>query len=110
MLTETLEKSINGCYLRLLRYVLDINWKNHVPNKDDLPSASTKIKEPSLDTTREAIRFRRNLSLKSYSRSQKPEENMVKDAKYLSYLDTKQYLLDDVRDMVEWRQFVKRLL
>ncbi len=48
---ETLEKSINSCYLRLLRCALDINWKDHIPNKDvfqDLPSASTKIKERRL--------------------------------------------------------------
>jgi hypothetical protein len=33
-LTETFEKSINDCYSRLLRYALDINWEDHVPNKD----------------------------------------------------------------------------
>ncbi len=51
MLTATLEKSTNGCYSRLFRYVLDINSKDHVTNKDvfqDLPSASTKIKERRL--------------------------------------------------------------
>ncbi len=50
-LTETHEKSINGSYSRLLRYALDINWKDFVPKRDifqDLPSASIKIKERRL--------------------------------------------------------------
>ncbi len=40
-------ENINGCYPNLLRYAPDINWKDHIRNKDvfqDLPSATTKIK------------------------------------------------------------------
>ncbi len=33
MLIVPLEKSTNGCYSRLFRYVLDINWKDHVTSK-----------------------------------------------------------------------------
>ena len=33
-MTPALEKSLNGCYTRMLRAVLDIKWYHHVPNSD----------------------------------------------------------------------------
>ena len=33
-MTPTLEKSLNGCYTRMLRAVLDIKWFHHILNSD----------------------------------------------------------------------------
>lgn len=33
-MTPVLEKSLNGCYTRMLRAVLDIKWYHHMPNKE----------------------------------------------------------------------------
>ena len=44
--TPKLEKSLNGCYTRMLRTVLNINWRQHIPNKTlygKLPKIGDKI-------------------------------------------------------------------
>ena len=44
--TPMLEKSLNGCYTRMLRTVLNINWRQHIPNKTlygKLPKIGDKI-------------------------------------------------------------------
>ncbi len=122
-LTETLEKSINGCYSRLLRYALDINWKDHVPNKDvfqDLPSASTKIKERRLTFIGHCLRSdqsspQRVAQILLWEPNTGVKHGKGRKMTYLKRIlkDTlreKNYLVDDVRDRTEWRNFVKRLL
>ena len=47
-LTESLKKSIDGCYTRMLRMALNIDWRLHKTNKDvygNLPRATMKIQE-----------------------------------------------------------------
>ncbi|KAL5272182.1 hypothetical protein ACHWQZ_G000417 [Mnemiopsis leidyi] len=47
-LTESLSKQIDGCYTRMLRMALDVNWKQHLTNKEvygTLPRATMKIQE-----------------------------------------------------------------
>ena len=39
-MTPALEKSLNGCYTRMLRVVLDIKWYHHVPNNEMYGSMS----------------------------------------------------------------------
>jgi len=45
-LTSALERSLNGCYTRMLRAVLNINWSQHIPNTElygDLPRVADKV-------------------------------------------------------------------
>ena len=45
-LTSVLEKSLNGCYTRMLRTVFNINWRQCIPNTElygDLPRVADKI-------------------------------------------------------------------
>ena len=45
-LKETLRKSLDGCYTRMLRVVLNINWNEHVTNEQlygGLPRLSDKV-------------------------------------------------------------------
>ena len=45
-LTPTLQKSLDGCYTRMLRMVLNVDWRDHVSNKTlygMLPRISQKI-------------------------------------------------------------------
>ena len=45
-LSPRLSKSLDGCYTRMLRKVLNISWKQHLTNKElygDLPKLSHKI-------------------------------------------------------------------
>jgi len=45
-LTPTLEKSLNGCYIRMLRAALNIKWCQHVPNSelyDNLPRVGDQV-------------------------------------------------------------------
>jgi len=46
ILTPTLERSLNGCYTRMLRAALNIKWWQHVPNSklyDNLPKVGDKV-------------------------------------------------------------------
>ena len=50
-LTARLQKSIDGCYTRLLRSALNVSWKDRIPNTvlyKDLPRVSEKIRERRL--------------------------------------------------------------
>ena len=45
-LTETMERSLNGTYTRMLRKALNVHWSSHTPNEvlyGDLPRVSDKI-------------------------------------------------------------------
>ena len=47
-LTESLRKRIDGCYTRMLRMALNVDWKQHQTNKEvygRLPRATMKIQE-----------------------------------------------------------------
>ena len=47
-LTERLEKQLDGCYTRMLRMALNVNWKQHLTNKEvygNLPRATMKVQE-----------------------------------------------------------------
>ena len=47
-LTESLRKRIDGCYTRMLRMALNVDWKQHLTNKEvysRLPRATMKIQE-----------------------------------------------------------------
>ena len=47
-ITKTLSNKIDGCYTRMLRMALDIDWRAHKTNKEvygNLPRASFKIQE-----------------------------------------------------------------
>ena len=45
-LTSVLERSLNGCYTRMLRAVLNVNWRQRIPNTElygDLPRVGDKV-------------------------------------------------------------------
>ena len=45
-LTEALEKSLNGCYTRMLRVVFDVSWRDHMTNNQlygHIPKVTDKI-------------------------------------------------------------------
>jgi hypothetical protein len=46
-MTKTLARKLDGAYSKLLRYALNVHWKDHVTNAivfGDIPSASTTVK------------------------------------------------------------------
>ena len=50
-LTNTMEKQIDGCYTRMLRLAMNVNWKDHVTNEElygDLSSVTRKIQQRRL--------------------------------------------------------------
>ena len=50
-LTASLERQLNGCYTRLLRCALNIDWRDHITNEvlyGDLPPLSTKLRSRRL--------------------------------------------------------------
>jgi len=109
--------------LKILRYALDINWKDHVPNKDvfqDLPSALTKIKERRLTFIGHCLRSDQSspqpvTQILLWEPNTGGKHDKGRKMTYLKRIfeDTqreKQYLLDDVRDRGELRKFAKRLL
>ena len=58
-LTKELEKKLDGCYTRLLRYVLGYTWKDHINNEtlyDDLPKLSAKIQQRRLKLVGHCLR------------------------------------------------------
>jgi len=47
-MTKALVKKIDGCYTRMLRMVLNVNWSSHTTNRElygSLPRATSKIQE-----------------------------------------------------------------
>ena len=51
-MTGTLEKALDGAYTRLLRYALNISWKEHKTNKElygKLPRVSLRLRERRLN-------------------------------------------------------------
>jgi hypothetical protein len=47
-MTKSLETSLDGAYTKLLRYALNVSWKDHVKNDDlygALPRVSTRLRE-----------------------------------------------------------------
>ena len=58
-LTNRLEKSIDGCYTRMLRMALNVSWKDHKTNEElygGLPKVSARIREARLRTAGHCIR------------------------------------------------------
>ena len=52
-LTKQLERSLDGCYTRLLRAALNISWMDKVPNTElygDIPKVTSKISDRRLRT------------------------------------------------------------
>ena len=50
-LTMTMEKSLNGCYTRMLRAVFDISWRDHITNTElyqNIPMVTEKIRDRRL--------------------------------------------------------------
>ena len=50
-MTQTLEKSLDGAYTKLLRYALNVSWRDHVTNIDlygTLPRVSVRLRERRL--------------------------------------------------------------
>ena len=50
-LTEALEKSLNGCYTRMLRAVFDVSWRDHMTNKQlygNIPKVTDKVRSRRL--------------------------------------------------------------
>ena len=50
-MTETLRKSLDGTYTKLLRYALNIKWQDHIRNKDlyqNLPKVSIRLQQRRL--------------------------------------------------------------
>ena len=117
-LTKSLEKSINGCYTRMLRMALNVSWKQHLTNETlygKLPKVSSKIREARLRTAGHCIRH--------------PEEEASKvvlwepcrgtpnrGRKHFSYIDnlkrdtgleTTHDLKTVMMDRNIWREFVK---
>ena len=50
-MTKTLEKSLDGAYTKLLRYALNVSWRDHITNIDlygTLPRVSARLRERRL--------------------------------------------------------------
>ena len=46
-LTPSMEKSLNGCYTRMLRAAFNVSWRDHMPNHQlygDIPRVTDKIR------------------------------------------------------------------
>ena len=46
-ITTKIRKALDGCYTRMLRSALNVNWKTHTTNEElysDIPQITTKIK------------------------------------------------------------------
>ena len=58
-LSKKQEKELDGCYTRMLRKALNVNWREHVPNKElygDLPKITTKIRTRRLKLAGHCVR------------------------------------------------------
>ena len=58
-LTKSMEKSLDGCYTRMLRMVLNISWRQHITNKElygELPKPSERIREARLRIAGHCVR------------------------------------------------------
>jgi hypothetical protein len=67
-LTKQLERSLDGCYTRLLRAALNISWKQKVPINNyngDLPKLSMKVRSTHYEPLAHTTIIRRKLPTNS---------------------------------------------
>ena len=58
-ITKQIEKSIDGCYTRMLRMALNVSWRQHLTNEElygNLPKISDKIREKRLRLAGHCVR------------------------------------------------------
>ena len=64
-ITKELEKKLNGCYTRLLRYILGYTWKDRINNEtlyNDIPKVSAKIQQRRLKLVGHCLRHKEEMA------------------------------------------------
>ena len=116
-ITRKFEDRINGCYTQLLRRVLNISWRDHIPNSEvygDIPPLSETIKTRRLQFAGHCLRTT-DQPISQLLFWSPPGGHFNRGRKRLSYPDTisKDMGLDMLevqqimRDKASWRNFVK---
>ena len=116
-LTKKMEKSIDGCYTRMIRKALNISWKQHLTNKElygELPQISATIRRRRLkfaghcarnpeDPVSQLLLWEPSQGLRKKGRPEKTFIDILKE-------DTGMATTDELRACMEDRNVWKRIV
>ena len=120
-LTPTLEKSLNGCYTRMLRAALNISWSQRMTNKElygNLPTIGSKVASRRMQLAGHCYRHpelaAKNLVLWEPSHGHRsvgaPRKTFVDILKVDSGAEETSELATCMGDRIDWRIRVKARL
>ncbi|MCH2405858.1 MAG: hypothetical protein MK200_06655 [Nitrosopumilus sp.] len=116
-ITKRMEKSINGCYTRMLRMALNIPWQQHPTNEmlyGNLPKVSDKIRERRLRLAGHCVRHPEeqasNLILwepkRGFAKRRRRNITFLDNIKADTGLDRLDELRNVMKDRKIWKDYV----
>ena len=116
--TTKLEKSVNGCYTRMLRTALNVQWKQHMNNQElygSLPRVSEKIRVRRLRLAGHCARHNEEIASKAlHGEPQHGHPNRgrrrttyIDTIKADTILDNTKEIRDAMLDQVVWKDFIR---
>ena len=117
-LTKNLEKSLDGCYTRMLRMALNVSWQQHITNKDlygELPKVTSRIREARMRIAGHCIRHTEEEASKivlwqpkrGVPNRGRRHTTFIDNLKEDTNLETVGELKSAMMDRTTWREFVK---
>ena len=116
--TTKLEKSVNGCYTRMLRTALNEQWQQHMNNQElygSLPRVSEKIRVRRLRLAGHCARHNEEIASKAlHGEPQHGHPNRgrrrttyIDTIKADTILDNTKEIRDAMLDQVVWKDFIR---
>ena len=116
--TTKLEKSVNGCYTRMLRTALNVQWQQHMNNQElygSLPRVSEKIRVRRLRLAGHCARHNEEIASKAlHGEPQHGHPNRgrrrttyIDTIKADTILDNTKEIRDAMLDQVVWKDFIR---
>ena len=116
--TTKLEKSVNGCYTRMLRTALNVQWQQHMNNQElygSLPRVSEKIRVRRLRLAVHCARHNEEIASKAllwepqhgHPNRGRPRTTYIDTIKADTILDNTKEIRDAMLDQVVWKDFIR---
>ena len=116
--TTKLEKSVNGCYTRMLRTALNVQWQQHMNNQElygSLPRVSEKIRVRRLRLAGHCARHNEEIASKAllwepqhgHPNRGRRRTTYIDTIKADTILDNTKEIRDAMLDQVVWKDFIR---
>ena len=116
--TTKLKKSVNGCYTRMLRMALNVQWQKHMNNQElygSLPRVSEKIRVRRLRLAGHCARHNEEIASKAllwepqhgHPNRGRRRTTYIDTIKADTILDNTKEIRDAMLDQVVWKDFIR---